>query len=835
MAADQLNKCSKVSNVTHHTSWELQKTKKAKFSHYELNTRSSISLEWDDKKNHVVPKKEQISIARRELAPFLPCVPHHQNVLGDVFAAPSELFELNDLTGLLSYEVWQTQLSVQEREFLTQFLPEGADPHTVVDDLLSGSNFCFGSPFQKWGTSVCSGDCHPDAVLRQEQCNKANKIAYYKELQEYHSKMIGSLQLWKETWACCVNPENDFSQQIPRPMNEYDKNGSSHQKDIHGSPKDDVGATSDSGYFDAEDKSYSSNSPDVAIMNGETSTRVSKTESGNNYFDSSVGLKSVARSRKGDKSRRLSVECGDGAKYMSYIKVSKVQHERVKSSMKHSNNGIQRRSLSHVLGNLDSFCVIPYEVFEEEERLKLHEHWSHLAKNDLPAGFANWNSWRSARWQLGISLRKEMEDKVKLNDQPVSNFCNQDEELKYGDVQDNMQQNGDAVLHSEANLNAENHVTATEAEPSDQPNQCSRQNQHLPQINVIHNDSQHFCSMPMDAANDDVLIQSSSFPSSLGEYPVSINRADASVGEQIWPEVSLPQSVYYQHPTSLSVNDGFVSVGELSLGQSSQPIVLESEILQKDPLRSFMHKGSDGGDSFFNPYANQDRSELLLQSLYKDPGNSHYFHEQKLSSLSFHPTVSDPMLGTNQFPRNLCPSMPMDPVLPTIQENLYSIPRQEHLLPMNNVHDWPGNGGINLPMTSSSHHRLNQNWYHADEVVHNGWSGSVVPNQDLLNGGQVVDESLFSVLAQHNGAHIGSTGAMQQFIPSGNYLGVGVGVGLGSVAPAFTAVPPRTGTGSGFNYMSGNEAQLGWMNLPHALQGTGKSFPRLWYDKDIGR
>ncbi|GJX95670.1 putative nuclear factor related to kappa-B-binding protein, partial [Tanacetum coccineum] len=579
MAADQLNKRSKVSNVAHHSSWELQKTKKTKFSHHDLNTRSSISLKWDDKKKHVVPKKEQISIARRELTPFLPCVPHRQNVLGDVFAAPSELFELNDLTDLLSYEVWQTQLSVQERVFLTQFLPEGADSNTAVHELLLGNNFYFGRVLQFVPVIVI-----PDAVLRQEQCNKVNKIAYY--IRNCKSTIARSLQLWRETWSCCVNPENDFSQQIPRPMNEYEKNGSSHQKDIHDSPEDDVGATSDSGYVDAEDESYSSNSPDVAIMTGETSARISKIEPGNNYFDSSDGSKSVARSRKGDKLRRLSEESGDGAKYMSCIKVSKVQHERVKRMF-------------------------------EEERLKLQEHWSHLAKKDLPAGFANWNSWRSAKWQLGISLRKEMEDK--------------------------------------ANLNAENHETATEIEPNDQPNQCSRQNQHLPQINVIHNDSQNFCSMPMDAANDDVLIQSSAFPSSLGEYPVSINRA----------------------------------------GQSSRPIVLESEILQKDPLGSFMHKGSDGE--------------------------------------AFHPTVSEPMLGTNQFRRNLCPSMTMDPVLPTIQDNLYSIPRQEHLLLMNNVHNWPGNGGINLPMTSSSHHRLNQNWYHADELVHNGWSGGVVPNQDLLN------------------------------------------------------------------------------------------------------
>ncbi|CAH1414479.1 unnamed protein product [Lactuca virosa] len=33
------------------------------------------------------------------------------------------------------------------------------------------------------GSSVCSDDCHPDAILCHEQCNKANKIAYYSDLQ----------------------------------------------------------------------------------------------------------------------------------------------------------------------------------------------------------------------------------------------------------------------------------------------------------------------------------------------------------------------------------------------------------------------------------------------------------------------------------------------------------------------------------------------------------------------------------------------------------------------------------------------------------------------------
>lgn len=57
------------------------------------------------------------------------------------------------------------------------------------------------------------------------------------------------------------------------------------------------------------------------------------------------------------------------------FQVSKEQHQRVMNSMKHSGNNIQSRSLNHVLGNLDTFQVQPYEVFEEEERLKLREHW----------------------------------------------------------------------------------------------------------------------------------------------------------------------------------------------------------------------------------------------------------------------------------------------------------------------------------------------------------------------------------------------------------------------------------------------------------------------------
>lgn len=40
------------------------------------------------------------------------------------------------------------------------------------------------------GASLCSGNLHPDAVDSEEQCLRANKKAYYLELQKYHNEYV---------------------------------------------------------------------------------------------------------------------------------------------------------------------------------------------------------------------------------------------------------------------------------------------------------------------------------------------------------------------------------------------------------------------------------------------------------------------------------------------------------------------------------------------------------------------------------------------------------------------------------------------------------------------
>lgn len=40
------------------------------------------------------------------------------------------------------------------------------------------------------GASLCSGNFHPDAVLHKERSLKADKKAYFLELQKYHNEYV---------------------------------------------------------------------------------------------------------------------------------------------------------------------------------------------------------------------------------------------------------------------------------------------------------------------------------------------------------------------------------------------------------------------------------------------------------------------------------------------------------------------------------------------------------------------------------------------------------------------------------------------------------------------
>ena len=108
MAADQRKKkrvnAASLSGCTSREKYRVNR-KKLHAQQYDLNMRPKISLEWDNRKKSVVSRKEQIGLSKRHLIPFIEPGPRGHNVLADVMPIPSEIFDLDNLSEVLSYEV----------------------------------------------------------------------------------------------------------------------------------------------------------------------------------------------------------------------------------------------------------------------------------------------------------------------------------------------------------------------------------------------------------------------------------------------------------------------------------------------------------------------------------------------------------------------------------------------------------------------------------------------------------------------------------------------------------------------------------------------------------
>ena len=73
--------------------------------HPPLSLTSHVRLHWDGASRRVVPAEDQIGIPRSSLAPFLHTPPPRRRELADVLPVPEEVFALDNLRRVLSYEV----------------------------------------------------------------------------------------------------------------------------------------------------------------------------------------------------------------------------------------------------------------------------------------------------------------------------------------------------------------------------------------------------------------------------------------------------------------------------------------------------------------------------------------------------------------------------------------------------------------------------------------------------------------------------------------------------------------------------------------------------------
>ncbi|XP_042975734.1 uncharacterized protein LOC122307135 isoform X2 [Carya illinoinensis] len=850
MAADQRRKRLLGASIRGSSSRQQHgvRRKNLELPHNDSNMKSHISLVWDDNQKRIVAKREQISMSWRYLRPFNDSIPHHQNILADVFAIPQEIFELENLTHVLSYEVWQSHLSENERNFLVELLPRGLEPQQVVQALVAGDNFHFGNPFLKWGASLCSGSLHPDVVLHREQYLKAEKKIYYSKLQKYHNDMIGCVLKLKERWENCKDLGKGM-QKLWRSRDGLDRIILSRGNEyIFPGPEDDFTATSESCSGVADDKECSSDNQNFSAIKGaELLKRVSEErfmnyEGKNLWIASDDVLNLGAKPRNGDKLHEHNIHCSDGANYMSYFKISKKQHELFKN-MKQSGKSIQSRSLNRVLGNIDSFHVQPYEVFVEEEQKKLHHHWSQLANKVLPLAYANWREKQLQRWDeenenLESMLQDQKEDEL-INVSAVED----DEESVPGSPQNEFAPSSPQNEDSVSGL-AQNQESTPGSPQNQTPQQISSESGgHEGNIMDVDSENNHIMSKSDDGPGDQTMYAGNFNTADVVSQGVLLTSGD------VWPAVSMPQSYY-----DSTANHEFRAASALPLEHSqvndqqrAHLIDLESNLLVEQ--RDFLHRQS--GECSFISYPNQDRNESL-QSLFKSQGILSYHQEQKQKGLEFQPP-NNLAVDNGQFPGHLLEQERKRQngvyVPRNIPGNIYSdgvrylIPRQEHLaqvtvqgLAVNTIRmPSPLQSGLNSGESSS------QNWFPGDHQVHGGWTGSdgtsLQSQSNSMGSGGGADQSIFQVLPYCNqlrpSGPYDSVGSMEQFTASRNYGMVGAGT------PRINNVVPQVS--HPLDYLSRREAatsmmpdDIGWMSLPHQNSvlhdPMGKPDLRSWND-----
>ncbi|WCJ40243.1 hypothetical protein M5689_021173 [Euphorbia peplus] len=702
MAADHRRKRLNGASFAGCSSWEQYKTKKKKLESpkCEFNARSHISLEWDGNLKKVVSKREQIGLRRKDLREFNTLAPQSHGILADVLVVPGEIFEIENLMEVLSHEVWQTHLSENERKYLLQFLPRGSDAEDTVQALLSGDNFHFGNPSLKWGTSLCSGNLHPDSLIHQAQRTKSEQKTYYSEIDKYHNDMVKYLQKLKEICETSQDPTDEVLKKISRSRRDMEQQITSHANEfgLH-DLEENTGTTSESCSFIAEDKACSSDNQNSSLVKGgKIQRRVHEKCSTKDKNRKQMLASDDGKLAKGEKLHKRNIHLYDDDRYMSYLKISKKQHELVKS-MKHSGKSIQSKSLNRVLGNLDTLHVQPYGEFVKEEQKKLQEHWLQLAKVDLPAAYEKWRDRQLQRKEITTSLEQDLKSKLETpmedvetsddetvfqdrhegvskhefrvedeekvdylsipqyqNDQGErENESDEDEEISgdEGVLEDQMDL-GERKFDSNFEGQKESHKTGLLRDQNDGPGNRESYIEdgedsgsgsppyQSPQQIASPSGGLEINPLGVDLQSNHVASKSDEVSPNITGYSSNGNTVNASVG-QGGPTIPSGGGVWptVGMPHSFygsTTNNEYASIGEFSLPHSVNN-TQRSQVIDLESDAREVESAKDlmhrqANDGSFSSYPNHDRSGLL-QSLFKGQDMVSYQHEQKPMGLDF--------------------------------------------------------------------------------------------------------------------------------------------------------------------------------------------------------
>ncbi|XP_039113935.1 uncharacterized protein LOC120249480 [Dioscorea cayenensis subsp. rotundata] len=785
MAAGQQKKRLASSNLHEKCRWK-KKKKKRDSSDYMLNFKSRVHLEWDERLKKALAKSEQIGVAWRDMAPFIDGAPRFHLAVADVFSVPREIFNLDNLTELLSYEVWATCLSESEKELLKQLLPSGMGAEQVVHSLLAGENHHFGNPFLKWSSSLCSGDLHPDNVLRVERQCRDDKVSYYRELNKYHHDMIEILKGWKEIWDSSEDPEK------------------LHRKWL--------------GKHTQEGLLVSAEGMRNALNINKIPHEVCFTED-------------------------------NASKYMSYIKISKKQLQLVKN-LKQNGEGIPPKSLHRVLGDIKDFVVEPYEVYEEGEKKKLHDLWSRLANEDVSEAFDEWEDRKLQREKWGRDLKHELSESNKLMEVEVEKTKLEtslesqvdNEESKHLPTMDMLDQEDVSSpsnspqdhglklvpsLNNPVELNRESAMEPRDQEALGQG--ASKPAETSPfYSNFVENTTEDIVKQKDQKSLRECMLKP---PGSSLSVPFVAKRNFAeNLMEQVPVSVRTTQDSYYK---SASRSREHPTVGGLSLRQPqplenhlpSQMIDLENNV-RKQEMRE--------ADVSFRAYVNQERTDLL-PPLLGGPQMLSSYPQQHINGLE-QPGLqflmaNDNLSGSTRFSHQFQEQQQLMEQRQAREKELYLQQMMTKNIYSNGRHPierhFPSLGPQSLAALPPS---LNggirrHNWYSDEHLASNGWPGlDSSSSVQSLGDGVATDGSLFSVLSEcsklPSRESFDDNRSSEQFVQVRHSVGDGGITGDGNIF-GYTPRQPSSSTSHETVVVNPTASSLNnmqWMNFPNQNQ-----------------
>lgn len=126
MAAGQQKKRLNVSSAVSGNlqQYSAKRKKNAESSQALSNMRSRVSVELDEKDIMIVSKREQVGIGWSDLGPFIDSF--SKCGLADVVTIPEETLDLEDMTDVLSYEVYIVILCLSFYIFILIFIVDGS-------------------------------------------------------------------------------------------------------------------------------------------------------------------------------------------------------------------------------------------------------------------------------------------------------------------------------------------------------------------------------------------------------------------------------------------------------------------------------------------------------------------------------------------------------------------------------------------------------------------------------------------------------------------------------------------------------------------------------------